>query len=181
MGSARQKSDSVKPVRSLTELRHWLWANMLPIDRILPTHNDFRSGNFLFDEAMQKIAAWLAWELAHLGDRHQGLGFFAVENTGHLSEDGSQILSARLVGDRRNARYIRARERIAGQPTRCRILPGVLLLACRGDHPGHLRPRGARWQDTSGPDCAGLFGLPMRLENGQDAEPAIAGQLGLPN
>ena len=70
---------------------------MPPIDHISMTHNDFRSGNFLFDEASGKITSWLDWELAHLGDRHQELGFFAVDNMGHLSEEGSQLLAHGLM------------------------------------------------------------------------------------
>lgn len=91
------EEDSNEEVPLMTELLFWLKANMPPIDRISLTHNDFRSGNFLFDEATQEITAWLDWELAHLGDRHQELGFFAVENMGHMSEDGSQLLAHGLL------------------------------------------------------------------------------------
>jgi aminoglycoside phosphotransferase (APT) family kinase protein len=91
------EEDCNEEVPLMTELLHWLKANMPAIDRISLTHNDFRSGNFLFDEETQKITAWLDWELAHLGDRHQELGFFAVENMGHMSEDGSQLLSHGLL------------------------------------------------------------------------------------
>lgn len=91
------EEDCNEEVPLMTELLFWLKSNMPPIDHISLTHNDFRSGNFLFDEKTQAITAWLDWELAHLGDRHQELGFFAVENMGHLSEDGTQLLSHGLM------------------------------------------------------------------------------------
>lgn len=91
------EEDCNEEVPLMTELLHWLRANMPPIDHISLTHNDFRSGNFLFDEKSLAITAWLDWELAHLGDRHQELGFFAVENMGHMSEDGSQLLAHGLL------------------------------------------------------------------------------------
>lgn len=91
------EEDANEEVPLMTELFHWLKANMPPIDRISLTHNDFRSGNFLFDESTRQITAWLDWELAHLGDRHQELGFFAVENMGHMSEDGTRLLAHGLM------------------------------------------------------------------------------------
>ena len=91
------EEDANEDVPFVTELAHWLKANMPPIDFVSLTHNDFRSGNFLFDEASGQITSWLDWELAHLGDRHQELGFFAVENMGHKSEDGSHVLAHGLI------------------------------------------------------------------------------------
>lgn len=91
------EEDCNEDVPFVTELAHWLKRNMPAIDRISLTHNDFRSGNFLFDEKSGEITAWLDWELAHLGDRHQELGFFAVENMGHLSEDGRTNLAHGLM------------------------------------------------------------------------------------
>ncbi|OAO00800.1 aminoglycoside phosphotransferase [Sphingomonadales bacterium EhC05] len=91
------EEDCNEEVPFVNELAHWLKANMPPIDQISLTHNDFRSGNFLFDEKSGKITSWLDWELAHLGDRHQELGFFAVENMGHYSEDGKQLIAHGLM------------------------------------------------------------------------------------
>lgn len=91
------EEDCHEEVPFVNELLHWLKTNMPPIDRVCMTHNDFRSGNFLFDEKSGKITSWLDWELAHLGDHHQELGFFAVENMGHMSEDGKQLLSHGLM------------------------------------------------------------------------------------
>src|SRR3546814_15526068 len=51
----------------------WLNANAPPLDHVSLVHGDFRAGNFLFDEESRRITAWLDWELAVLGDRHQDL------------------------------------------------------------------------------------------------------------
>ncbi len=91
------EEDCNEAVPFVSELAHWLRHNMPPIDRVSLTHNDFRSGNFLFDEGSGQITSWLDWELAHLGDRHQELGFFAVDNMGHMNEAGTELLSHGLM------------------------------------------------------------------------------------
>ncbi len=101
------EEDCNEEVPLMTELLFWLKANMPPIDRLSLTHNDFRSGNFLFDEKTQAITAWLDWELAHLGDRHQELGFFAVENNGPHERGWLASAGARTVADRSDARSLR--------------------------------------------------------------------------
>ncbi|WP_460767492.1 phosphotransferase [Nocardiopsis nanhaiensis] len=47
----------------------WMADNLPATDRVGIVHGDFRSGNFLFDEATGEITAWLDWELGHVGDR----------------------------------------------------------------------------------------------------------------
>jgi aminoglycoside phosphotransferase (APT) family kinase protein len=121
------EEDCNEDVPLMTELFHWLKANMPPIDRISLTHNDFRSGNFLFDEATQKITAWLDWELAHLGDRHQELGFFALENMGHMSEDGTQHLSHGLLPFEA---MLEAYERESGLPVNRRTVDYYRVFFC---------------------------------------------------
>lgn len=121
------EEDCNEDVPLMTELLHWLKANMPAIDRISLTHNDFRSGNFLFDEATQQITAWLDWELAHLGDRHQELGFFAVENMGHLSEDGTQLLSHGLLPF---SEMVEAYEAESGLPVNLRTVEYYRVFYC---------------------------------------------------
>ena len=78
------------PMMRLVE--RWLRRNMPVVDHLSMTHNDFRAGNFLFDEGTRRITAWLDWELACIGDRHQDVAFLALENMGHYAEDGSTFL-----------------------------------------------------------------------------------------
>lgn len=70
----------------------WLRRNMPPVDHVSVIHGDYRLGNFLYTEADQKISAWLDWELAYLGDRHEDLSWCAKRPFGHLAEDGKTFL-----------------------------------------------------------------------------------------
>jgi len=75
----------------------WLIANAPPLDRVSIVHGDYRSGNFLFSEAEERITAWLDWELAALGDRHQDLTWTASPYFGHFAEDGKTFLVSGLL------------------------------------------------------------------------------------
>jgi aminoglycoside phosphotransferase (APT) family kinase protein len=54
----------------------WLEANPVATDRIVMLHGDYRSGNYLYDE--RGIIAMLDWELAHLGDPMEDLGWASM-------------------------------------------------------------------------------------------------------
>ena len=67
---------------------NWLQRNLPALDHVSVVHGDFRSGNFLFDEASGHIHAWLDWERGHLGDRHRDLAWLTQAAMGHY-EDGT--------------------------------------------------------------------------------------------
>ena len=75
----------------------WLIANAPPLDHVSVVHGDFRTGNFLFSEKDQRITAWLDWELAVLGDRHQDLTWTTGAHFGHYAEDGKTFLASGLL------------------------------------------------------------------------------------
>ncbi len=54
----------------------WLDANPVATDRITLVHGDYRSGNYLYDE--RGIIAMLDWEMAHLGDPIEDLGWASM-------------------------------------------------------------------------------------------------------
>lgn len=57
----------------------WLTTNMpAPSDKATLVHGDFRNGNFLIDET--GLRAVLDWELAHLGDPMEDLGWICVNS-----------------------------------------------------------------------------------------------------
>lgn len=88
---------------------HWLIDNAPVLDRVSIVHGDYRSGNFLFDEAAGEISAWLDWEGATLGDRHQDLTYAAMPTFAHLAEDGSaQLASGMMTEDELYEAYGRA-------------------------------------------------------------------------
>ena len=54
----------------------WLKANAPVAPRVAVVHGDYRTGNFL--EQGGKITAILDWELVHLGDPHEDLGWASL-------------------------------------------------------------------------------------------------------
>jgi aminoglycoside phosphotransferase (APT) family kinase protein len=65
------------PIATLTE--YWLRRNAPVLDRLSVVHGDFRTGNFLFDDASRRITAVLDWELGYLGDRHADLAWVMTD------------------------------------------------------------------------------------------------------
>lgn len=53
----------------------WLQENVPSCDKICVVHGDYRTGNYLFDEATGKLTAILDWEMCHLGDHHEDLAW----------------------------------------------------------------------------------------------------------
>ena len=54
----------------------WLEANPVETDRVVVVHGDYRSGNYLYDD--RGINAMLDWEMAHLGDPMEDLGWASM-------------------------------------------------------------------------------------------------------
>lgn len=79
-----------EPVMEL--VYRWLVKNAPPLDHVSVVHGDYRSGNFLFDEDSGAITAWLDWEGAVLGDRHQDLTYVTMPIFRHIAEDGQSVL-----------------------------------------------------------------------------------------
>ncbi|MGH7863521.1 MAG: phosphotransferase family protein, partial [Candidatus Binataceae bacterium] len=54
----------------------WLVANPVATERVTVVHGDFRSGNYLYDD--NGLIAMLDWEMAHLGDPMEDLGWASM-------------------------------------------------------------------------------------------------------
>jgi aminoglycoside phosphotransferase (APT) family kinase protein len=74
----------------------WLEANLPATDRVTLVHGDYRSGNYLHD--MQGgITAILDWEMTHLGDPHEDLGWatmpywFCADRAGGLEPTSDML------------------------------------------------------------------------------------------
>lgn len=65
----------------------WLAANLPVLDKVSVVHGDYRSGNFLFDDATAEIRGWLDWERGLLGDRHRDLAWITLPTMGHYDAD----------------------------------------------------------------------------------------------
>jgi aminoglycoside phosphotransferase (APT) family kinase protein len=75
----------------------WLVENAPPLDHPCVVHGDFRVGNFLFTETNARITAWLDWELAVIGDRHQDITWAAGPLITRLAEDDRTELAGGLI------------------------------------------------------------------------------------
>jgi aminoglycoside phosphotransferase (APT) family kinase protein len=76
---------------------NWLQRTLPTLDAVSIVHGDYRSGNFLFDEATAEITAVLDWERGYLGDRHRDLAWAASPVFGGLAEDGKTFLASGLL------------------------------------------------------------------------------------
>lgn len=96
-----------EPLMEITA--NWLEAHAPALDHVSVVHGDCRSGNFLIDPGDGRITAWLDWELAVLGDRHQDLTWATCLPYSHLAEDGRTLLvNGMLPLDEFYAAYERA-------------------------------------------------------------------------
>ena len=84
-----------EPLMSVAAM--WLADHMPAIDALSLVHGDARAGNFLFDESSSQITAWLDWELARIGDRHDDLAFLLLRSMGHYAEDRTTFLANGLM------------------------------------------------------------------------------------
>lgn len=105
------EEDREQPMPLLEVARHWLQRNLPALDRASLVHGDYRSGNFLFDEASGEITAVLDWERCTIGDRHRDLAWATSEAIGHYDESGRHLLVCGLLP---LAEFIAEYERASG-------------------------------------------------------------------
>jgi len=60
----------------MTLAEQWMRDRLPETDDLVLLHGDYRVGNFLFDAESGQFNAVLDWELAHIGDFHEDLGWF---------------------------------------------------------------------------------------------------------
>jgi aminoglycoside phosphotransferase (APT) family kinase protein len=70
--------ESMEPHPILEEAFLWLNGHVPATDRITLVHGDYRSGNYLFTDD-GAITAMLDWEMAHLGDPMEDLGWACMQ------------------------------------------------------------------------------------------------------
>ena len=69
--------DLGQPHPMLELVRNWLIAERPTSDRVTVVHGDFRLGNLIVDES--GLSAVIDWELAHVGDPMEDLGWLSVK------------------------------------------------------------------------------------------------------
>jgi len=73
------REDALEPLPIMTHAEQWLIDNMPDCRELVLAHGDYRTGNYLFDEALGTIEAMLDWELARIGDFHEDLGWILMQ------------------------------------------------------------------------------------------------------
>lgn len=112
------------PLRAAAE--NWLRANLPDCTDPVVVHGDYRSGNYLFDDASGDFVAILDWELCHLGDFHEDLGMATPAVFGARDPDGVFRAGGLLTRDELIARY----EQVSGRTVDPRALHFYEVLAC---------------------------------------------------
>lgn len=82
------EEDSPEEHPILTLSAQWLTHNHPVCDDIRVVHNDYRNGNFLFNEETRAVTAILDWEMAHLADVHEDLAWILFPGFSAEGEDG---------------------------------------------------------------------------------------------
>jgi aminoglycoside phosphotransferase (APT) family kinase protein len=72
------RSDAMEPQPVLEIAFSWLKANRPLAPAVTVVHADYRTGNFLYDG--DKITAILDWEMAHLGDPMEDVGWLCMRS-----------------------------------------------------------------------------------------------------
>jgi len=83
--------DATSPVPFLAFVEQWMRRNLPSCEEPVVVHGDYRTGNFMFDLETAEITAILDWELVHLGDFHEDLGWIVQRLFSAASEDGESL------------------------------------------------------------------------------------------
>lgn len=113
------EEDANEDVPLMRLAMNWLRRNVPPIDRLSVVHGDYRVGNFLFTEPDFRISAWLDWELAYIGDRHEDITWAIKPIFGHRHEDGTTPL---VGGFMPLPEFLDRYERASGLPVNAKTL-----------------------------------------------------------
>lgn len=89
--------DAEEEVPLMALASSWLHKHAPAVEQLSIVHGDFRTGNYLFNEADLKITTWLDWELARIGDRHQDLAWSTSHAFSTMTEDGKTVLISGLM------------------------------------------------------------------------------------
>jgi aminoglycoside phosphotransferase (APT) family kinase protein len=110
------RDDRVVAAPLIAAVEGWLRENLPQAQELVVVHEDYRTGNYLFDEQSEKITAILDWELAHLGDFHEDLGCI-IQRLFSTNEDGQSFVTGLMTREDLIARYERASGRTVNPRT----------------------------------------------------------------
>ncbi|MBK8961403.1 MAG: phosphotransferase family protein [Proteobacteria bacterium] len=79
--------DALEQIPLASLVRRWLRSHAPVCAAPVFVHGDYRMGNFLFDEQSLAMTAVLDWELAHIGDFHEDVGYVTQKLFGLVDAD----------------------------------------------------------------------------------------------
>lgn len=98
------QDDKVVSHPLVTQVELWLRDHLPATNTLSVVHGDYRTGNYLFDEQTRTITSVLDWELAHIGDFHEDLGW-AVQRMYSTVEDGVRLVTGLMPREELLAGY----------------------------------------------------------------------------
>lgn len=110
------REDRIQSVPIVALAERWMRQNLPACDEVVLVHGDYRTGNYLFDEASGAITAILDWELCHLGDFHEDLAW-ALQRLFGSVEDGRQLAGGLMEREDLIAQYEIASGRAVNRKT----------------------------------------------------------------
>jgi aminoglycoside phosphotransferase (APT) family kinase protein len=99
------EEDSLEPMPFMTMASDWLRRNAPVIDRVSLVHGDYKAGNFLFKPGTGQVTAVLDWELVHLGDRHEDVGFALLPICAEVDASGTTLVCGLCTAEHFLAEY----------------------------------------------------------------------------
>lgn len=102
------REDAVASFPLVAVIEEWLRANMPPHDGLVVVHGDYRTGNYLFDEESRTITSILDWELAHIGDHHEDLGWAVQRMYSTAGPAGERLVTGLMPREELLTRYEQA-------------------------------------------------------------------------
>lgn len=102
------EDDLVEPDPLVTLTERWLRENAPVCEAPVVVHGDYRIGNFMFVEPSGDFSAVLDWELAHLGDYHEDLGWCVQRLFTTPGDEGEPLVCGLFPREAFLARYAEA-------------------------------------------------------------------------
>ncbi len=119
------REDESDPYPFLTYAERWMRERLPECHHPVFLHGDYRFGNYLFDPDTGKMTAMLDWELCHIGDFHDDLGWAALELFGGAPVNGEVWISGLMQKDA----FIKAYEQASGRKVNRKTLAFYEVLA----------------------------------------------------
>ncbi|MGE0487093.1 MAG: phosphotransferase family protein [Gammaproteobacteria bacterium] len=110
------RNDALAGIALLGLAERWMRENLPASGELVLVHSDYRTGNYLFDEARAEITAVLDWELVHVGDYHQDLAWIGITSWSPLV-DGVRLASGLMTTTELCERYAAATGRTVDRAT----------------------------------------------------------------